>query len=147
MTVHIHLAQPDDHQAIMPWIGEVLGEQSRAAGHPWAPKAFAFEAKQEDMRIGAIAGQRLYDWVWIMLLAVVPEARGSGTGSTLVKAAEGWGRERDALGVHVETFAYQAPHFYERLGYQEISRLAGRTAGEDRIFFAKRFDGILDRIS
>lgn len=44
-----------------------------------------------------------------------------------------------AAGVHVDTFAYQAPGFYERLGYQEVTRLSGPEQAEDRVYFVKRF--------
>ena len=55
--------------------------------------------------------------------------------------AEALARERDLVGLWLDTFSWQAPGFYERLGFIEVGRIPDHPPGEARIFLAKRLDG------
>ena len=62
-------------------------------------------------------------WLFIRYLWVHGELRRSGVGRRLMAEAEDHAR---ALGCHsawVDTFSFQAPGFYARLGYREFGRL------------------------
>lgn len=120
-------------------IGATLSAAAEEAGHPFQPQILDLVAHVDSVEVGGLSGQLTYGWFWIMLLAVEPEYRGRGVGQALVERAEGFTREHNGLGVHVDTFAYQAPGFYERLGYQEVSRLPTPNTAENRIYFVKRF--------
>lgn len=120
-------------------IGAMLSAAAKDAGHPFEPQILDLAAHIDEIEAGGLSGQLTYGWFWIMLLAVEPEYRGYGVGKALVEKAEAFAREHNGLGVHVDTFAYQAPGFYERLGYQEVSRLPGPRVVEDRVYFVKRF--------
>ena len=120
-------------------IGEILSAASKHAGHPFAPTNVDLTASLDGAEVGGLSGQLLYGWLWIMLLGVDPAHRGDGVGHALVAEAEAYARSRGAIGMNVDTFAYQAPGFYERLGFVEVSRLPGPVPAEDRVFFAKRF--------
>ena len=117
----------------------MLSAAAEGAGHAFEPEILDLVAYMDGNEVGGLSGQLTYGWFWIMLLAVEPEYRGRGVGTALVEKAEAFAREHNGLGVHVDTFAYQAPGFYEHLGYQEVSRLPGPEAAEDRIYFVKRF--------
>jgi hypothetical protein len=42
-----------------------------------------------------------------------------------------------AADVSLDSFTFQAPDFYRKLGYREFGRLAGFPAGHDRVFLTK----------
>jgi predicted N-acetyltransferase YhbS len=48
------------------------------------------------------------------------DARGSGLGSRLVADFEAEARRRGSTHVFVTSFTFQAPQFYERLGYRRL---------------------------
>jgi predicted N-acetyltransferase YhbS len=49
-------------------------------------------------------------------LWVSAAVRGAGHGTSLMREAEGYARDRGAIGITLETFSFQARSFYERLG-------------------------------
>ena len=53
--------------------------------------------------------------------------------------AEAEARRRGLVGVWLDTFTFQAPGFYQRLGFVECGRITGYPPGHDRIFYVKRF--------
>lgn len=69
-------------------------------------------------------------WTWqqaagIAMTWVRPVDRGTGLGTLAIEAFEAEARARGARRVFVTSFTFQAPGFYERLGYQEIFRWDG----------------------
>jgi ribosomal protein S18 acetylase RimI-like enzyme len=55
----------------------------------------------------------------------------------LVEFAESCARERGCIGAWVDTFSFQAPGFYERLGYRQFGELPFYPDDQRRIFFSK----------
>jgi GNAT superfamily N-acetyltransferase len=88
------------------------------------------------IRAGLI-GNCYAGWLSINLLWVGTDLRRGGVGSRLVAEAE---RHAIAFGCHsawVDTFSFQAPDFYPRLGYREFARL-DYPPDNHRIFFQKQ---------
>ena len=76
-------------------------------------------------------------WLFIRYLWVHAQLRRSGVGSRLMVEAE---RQARALGCHsawVDTFTFQAPEFYAKLGYREFGRL-DYPPDHQRIFLQKQ---------
>jgi ribosomal protein S18 acetylase RimI-like enzyme len=67
-------------------------------------------------RVKPIAGGVKHPWVSEGL-------RGRGVGRELMAQAEALAHERDCHSAWLDTFSFQAPGFYEKLGYQEFGRL------------------------
>lgn len=68
-------------------------------------------------------GQSYCGWLDVDSV-IVPEAlRKSGKGTLLMKEAEAIARKRGCVGIRLETFTFQAPAFYEKLGYQLLGKL------------------------
>jgi ribosomal protein S18 acetylase RimI-like enzyme len=89
--------------------------------------------------IGGLLGRTQFTWLKIDILAIVPEARQRGLGTLLMKKAEDEGRARGCIYAYVDTTSYQAPLFYEKLGYNEVGRLRDWDShGHDKIMFTKR---------
>ncbi|MGL4551891.1 MAG: GNAT family N-acetyltransferase [Gemmataceae bacterium] len=125
---------PADRAAVL----APLDAHSRAAGFAWTPEAFALVLRDEAGRaVGGLIGQLHWGWLRIDILAVAEPLRGGGWGRRLVAEAE---RAAGAAGCRrawVDTFSFQAPGFYERLGYREFGRLPDYPEGQTRIFLAK----------
>ena len=90
--------------------------------------------------IGGLWGRSVYDWMYVELLAVPEALRGKGVGSDLMRQAEAVGRERGCIGIWVDTYGFQAPDFYARLGFERFGTLDDHPRGSGRYFFRKRLD-------
>lgn len=88
--------------------------------------------------IGGLWGLSYYRWLFVELLVVPAELRGQGVGSDLMRQAEKVARARGCLGIWLDTFSFQAPGFYEKLGFQRVGRIDDYPPGHNRSFFQKR---------
>jgi ribosomal protein S18 acetylase RimI-like enzyme len=88
--------------------------------------------------VGGLYGRLFYRWLYIELLSVPEQARGQGMGSELMRAAETLAREEDCIGIWLDTFDFQAPEFYRRLGFTECGQIDDYPPGHKRFFFQKR---------
>jgi GNAT superfamily N-acetyltransferase len=89
---------------------------------------------------GGLWGWTVYSWLCINML-IVPEAlRGHGIGTALVRAAETEARSRGCIGMQVDTFAFQAQPFYERLGFTVFGVQPNFPPGHSCVFLRKAFD-------
>jgi len=98
---------------------------------------FSFEIIEDNQYVvagrGAIFGEECY----LSELVVHDTHRKKGYGSKTLKEIEVFAKKSNAKTLHVDTYGYQAPEFYEKNGFQEISRIENYRAGYDRIFFRK----------
>ena len=76
-------------------------------------------------------------WLFIRYLWVHAELRRSGVGRRLMAEAERQARELGCHSAWVDTFTFQAPEFYAKLGYREFGRLDYPPAHQ-RIFLQKQ---------
>jgi GNAT superfamily N-acetyltransferase len=89
---------------------------------------------------GVQAGIRFvlaFDWLFVNWLWVADSYRKRGIGSRLMAQAEAAAREKDCRAAYLDTFTFQAPEFYQRLGYREFGRLDDFPPGHARIWFTK----------
>ncbi|HEX7054501.1 MAG TPA: GNAT family N-acetyltransferase [Burkholderiales bacterium] len=64
-------------------------------------------------------------------------ARGGGLGATLLAAAEREARRRGSRLIHLNTYSFQAPRFYEKQGYRRFGAMSGSPRHESRYFYVK----------
>ena len=83
-----------------------------------------------------LAGHTYGDWLFVEELWVRADLRRRGIGQELIRQAEGRARERGCHSVWLDTFSFQAPGFYPKLGYREFGRL-DYPPDHQRIFFQK----------
>lgn len=83
--------------------------------------------------LGAIWGGVLY----VRILWVSASLRGRGFGRRLVEAAEQRAVERGCRHVFLDTFDFQAPGFYERLGYRVYATAEDWPVGHAHHFLRK----------
>jgi GNAT superfamily N-acetyltransferase len=89
---------------------------------------------------GGLFGQIAYEWLHIAALIVPAEARGTGLGRALMLRAEQIALGRNCVGIYLETLAFQALPFYEKLGYTRFGHLDDHPRGSTHYFLQKRFD-------
>lgn len=90
---------------------------------------------------GGLLGYWRDQWLFVASLSVREDLRGHGFGKALMTQAERWVRQREGRGIWLDSYGFQAPEFYRRMGYQEMGRLADYLPGSDRIWFVLRFEG------
>lgn len=121
-------------------IGALLEAHAVAQGHPFSMRELALEAWDGETYLGGLTGKFIADWAYVELLAVSDAARGRGIGRRLLEALESEARASGLIGIWLDTFAFQAPDFYRKLGFAEFGRIADHPAGQARLFFQKRID-------
>lgn len=119
-------------------IDATLDAQAQALGLPFNPEQFTFEARDETGQyLGGLSGYAQLGWLFIKLLGLTPEARSKGVGQKLLAHAEDAAQKAGYQGVYLDTFEFQAPGFYQKLGYTEFGRLPKIGDHPQRIWFAK----------
>ncbi|MNI22581.1 GNAT family N-acetyltransferase [Pseudomonas sp. ACN5] len=110
---------------------------SKSASPP--PEHIALLIRDDnDEIVGGVYARLFYQWLFIDLLAVPEQARGQGMGTRLMQMAEDLAREKECVGLWLETFEFQAPEFYKKCGYSEIGHIADYPPGHKHFFFQKR---------
>lgn len=89
--------------------------------------------------MGGLWGETALDWLHIDLLGVPESMRGQNVGTALLLRAEEIARERGCVGAWLDTFAFQARGFYEKLGYSVFGEIPDHPVGGARYFLRKRF--------
>ena len=83
-----------------------------------APRPLNLIARDASGRIfGGLLAATQFTWLKIDILAIAPDFRGQDIGTRLMQAAEAGALSRGCTYVYVDTMSYQAPKFYEKLGY------------------------------
>ena len=84
-----------------------------------------------------LKGVTYYNWLFVEWLWVAEPYRRQGVGSRLLSDAEGLARQRGCTSVYLDTYSFQAPEFYRRLGFKEFGRLNDFPPGRSRIWLSK----------
>jgi ribosomal protein S18 acetylase RimI-like enzyme len=87
---------------------------------------------------GGLVGQLYWNALYVELLWLDAAARGSGTGSRLMREAESIARREGRELIYLNTYSFQAPGFYRRLGFRSVGRIVDYPRGASRIFLVKR---------
>lgn len=86
---------------------------------------------------GGLIGKIYRACLFIDILWVDPSSRGMGFGEKLVKRAEALARQEKCVFIHLDTFSFQAPVFYEKQGFETFGILEGYEDGIKRYFLKK----------
>jgi GNAT superfamily N-acetyltransferase len=126
-----------DHESVHKVVAEALiaFNNANAGESGYRPMAFAVEDGNGRM-IGGLSGVTAYGWLFVELLFVPESLRGQGIGTELIRRAEREAIARGCHGVWLDTFAFQARGFYERLGYTCFGELKNYPTGS-RFFMSK----------
>jgi len=89
---------------------------------------------------GANGEMSSYRIFYVSTLVVDEQHRGQGIGRTLMAALEEKARALGANLIRLDTFDFQAPEFYKRLGYTEVGSYQHPSDGFGEHFFVKYLD-------
>lgn len=81
-----------------------------------------------------------WDWLYVEILWVHELHRKSGLGTQLMESAEATARERGCIGACLTSYCFQAPEFYQRLGYSAFGQIGDYPVGKTMHFMSKRFE-------
>ncbi len=128
--------QPDaSHREAI--LAPLVAHNEAAAGPgEWGLLAVTVRDARDEI-VGGLWGRTGYGFLFVELLAL-GEARGHGLGRRIMAMAEAEALARGLSGIWLDTWTFQAPDFYRRLGYEECGRIPDYPPGHDRIFFMKR---------
>ncbi len=93
---------------------------------------------EEGELIGGVYGKFGWQWLYVDLLWVHPNYRKQGLGAKLMKAIEREAHKRDIYSYHLSTASFQAPVFYQKLGYQICGEIEGLPPGYTTYFLKKQ---------
>lgn len=87
--------------------------------------------------VGGLFGWTYYNWLEVKYLWIKDELRGKGYGSKLILAAEKEAIQRGCNSAFLDTFSFQAPNFYQKLGYSIFAVLEDFPSQHQRYFLKK----------
>ena len=79
---------------------------------------FCFVAKDDDKVIEILVGHSYYNEVHITDLIVIEKYRSKGIGTELIRRVEQEFTGRNFENINLTTFAFQAPEFYKKMGFE-----------------------------
>jgi len=98
-------------------------------------RSLAITVRHRGEIVGGLVGHTYAGWMFVAGFWIEEKFRGKGFGSKMIKAAEKEAKRRGVTNVYLDTFSFQAPGFYRKLGYREFGRLKG--VGHYRSFLTK----------
>ena len=116
--------------------GLVAFNDARAGSSHYRPLA-VLVADEAGKILGGLSGATFWSWFYIQFFWLPEHLRGAGLGRGILARAEAEARARGCLGVWLDSFSFQAPSFYAKLGYREFGRLKDFPAGHDRVWMTK----------
>ena len=87
--------------------------------------------------LGGLILQSYWKESYVELLWLSAQARKHGLGRELMAEAERRARRRGSKLLHLNTYSFQAPRFYEKLGFRRFGRMSGSPKGASRYFYVK----------
>ena len=111
---------------------------NEAVAPPENREAVAVFAERSQVLVGGVVGFTHWNWLFVSHLWVDERERGQGVGTQLMSSIETVGSRRGAIGVHLDTFDFQALPFYERIGFSVFGVLPDYPPGHSRNFLMKR---------
>jgi ribosomal protein S18 acetylase RimI-like enzyme len=117
-------------------LDELIAYNVAAAGPVVLHDIFVALRKHGELN-GACIGRALWGWLYVEMLWIASDLRRRGYGKMLLDKAENEARDRGCKHVFLDTFSFQAPEFYRKLGYAEFGRLSDNPQGHARIFMTK----------
>lgn len=107
-------------------------------GHPRKTDVYSIFLKDEaNTVVGGVIVSFLWNGMAINSLWVDETLRGQGWGRKLMDMAEKEGIKRGCTVAYTDTFTWQAPGFYKKLGYSEYGKIDNFPPGNSLTYFKK----------
>ena len=105
-------------------------------------RPFVVALKQDNEVMGGAECVSMWDWMHIKLLWVKESERKQGCGTSILKLIEKEAIERKCLGIHLDTFSFQAKEFYLKFGFTVFGEINDHPKGHDRYYLKKKFNSL-----
>ncbi|MBN8817744.1 MAG: GNAT family N-acetyltransferase [Sphingomonas sp.] len=138
MPLHITVPEQPSEADRNAVFAPLLAYNIAQAGDPNIRPVSILLTDEQGERVGGIWGKCSYDWMFVEFLAIAPEHRGGGHGQALMAEAERIARGHGCVGIWLDTYAFQARGFYEKLGFAVFGTLDDHPVGQQRFFLSKR---------
>ncbi len=96
-----------------------------------------FERDADGSIIAGLLADTYWQYLEVHVVWVSEAHRNAGHASRLLHAAENEARRRGCRHAFLDTFSFQAPGFYQKLGYGEFGRLAEFSGEHERHYLHK----------
>lgn len=87
--------------------------------------------------IGGLYGRSIWGTLEIKTFVVKSESRNKGIGRKLIMEAEKEAKNRNCRFISLDTFSFQAPAFYEKLGFKKIGTETDFPKGFEKYYYRK----------
>jgi ribosomal protein S18 acetylase RimI-like enzyme len=109
-------------------------------------KEFVFSVRSETGEfVGGLLGFTHWNHFFVSALYVDQQSRREGIGRELMKRAEALALEQGCDVIYLDTFDFQAPGFYEKLGFEVFGKLEDYPPGHQRFYLMKRIRGVAEQ--
>ncbi len=128
---------PETRAAILEGLIAFNDRQTEGRYAPPQTIVLSVRDPQTGKAVGGLTARISYSRMFVELLYVPHTLRGQGLGAELISKAEAVARDNGCTGIWLDTFSFQAPSFYEQLGYTVFGTLADYPPGHSRFFLHK----------
>jgi ribosomal protein S18 acetylase RimI-like enzyme len=113
---------------------------------PRDSKEFVFSVHSKTGEfVGGLLGFTHWNHFFVSAVLVDRRFRREGIGRELLRRAEALALEQGCDVIYLDTFDYQAPGFYEKLGFKVFGKLEDYPPGHQRFYLMKRIRGVADQ--
>ena len=101
---------------------------------------FMVTVKDAGIIIGGAQCASVWNWMFVKLLWVKEDLHRQGLGTRIMSVVEKEARDRGCIGIHLDTFEFQALGFYQKLGFEIFGEIEDHPKGYKRHYLKKRLD-------
>lgn len=138
MSISIHVTEEADEKVQQQILQALVASNQEKTGQNNLKQLAILIQDSNSSVVGGFWGRTAYGWLFTELLFVPRSLRGQGYGTRLMQRAEQEALARGCHSAWLDTFEFQAPAFYERLGYETFGQLENYPAPYARFFMQKR---------
>lgn len=107
------------------------------APRDWRELAVILRDDDDDVVLAGACGASVWDWVHLKLLWVHADHRHAGLGTQVMELVEEEAVRRGCLGIHLDTYSFQALPFYQKIGFEIFGQLEEHPEGHQRFYLKK----------
>ena len=135
-SVIVEKSDPDGISSKL-WRGLLRFNRERVG--PLRYKRTVLSVRDDKRRLlGGLILESYWRESYIELLWLSTRARAAGLGSRLIQETERRAKRHGSRLIHLNTYSFQAPGFYEKHGYKRFGAMAGSPKGQSRHFYVKQ---------
>lgn len=143
MDVVIFETENADDACMPIWAPLLAFNQETVGDAQGRPFALVISEPGSKEVLGGLWALSLWGSFYIGLIVVPKGHRGSGLGRTMMQKAEAEAASRGCRQIWLDTYAFQARPFYERLGFSLFGQLDGPAPMFPRYFMKKEIGGAM----